>query len=50
MKGADPAQDLTAEARVIDTQGRIARVAVEVKQGDKMISRLTEMVFLRKVD
>ena len=50
IKGADPSQGLTAEARVIDTQGRIARVAVEVKQGDTMISKLTEMVFLRKVD
>ena len=47
LSGARPDQDLTASARVVDTQGRIARVAVSVRQGDAEILRLTEMVFLR---
>ncbi len=47
LKGADPAADLTAHARVVDTQGRIARVLVEVGQGGAEVARLTEMVFLR---
>lgn len=47
LKGADPGQELEARARVVDTQGRIARVAVEVVQGETEVARLTEMVFLR---
>lgn len=47
LKGADPAAELTAQARVVDTQGRIARVLVEVAQGGAEVARLTEMVFLR---
>jgi len=47
LKGADPAADLLARARVVDTQGRIARVSVEVLQGGIEIAKLTEMVFLR---
>ncbi len=47
LRGADPARDLTASARVIDTQGRIARTAVEVFQGTDEIARLSEVVFLR---
>ena len=47
LKGADPEKELRAEARVVDTQGRIARVLVEVFQGTLPIARLTEMVFLR---
>lgn len=47
LRGADPTRDLTASARVVDTQGRIARTAVEVTQGADEIARLSEMVFLR---
>lgn len=47
LKGADPAVETTAKARVVDTQGRIARVSVELRQGEVEICRLTEMVFLR---
>lgn len=47
LKGADPRTDVTAKARVVDTQGRIARVSVELTQGDNEIARVTEMVFLR---
>lgn len=47
LKGADPGQDLEARARVVDTQGRIARVSVEVVQGATEVARITEMVFLR---
>ncbi len=47
LKGADPAAGTRAEAHVVDTQGRIARIAVEVRQGDTEVLRLTEMVFLR---
>jgi uncharacterized protein (TIGR00369 family) len=47
LKGADPAAELKADARVVDTQGRIARVIVEVTQGNTPIARLTELVFLR---
>jgi hypothetical protein len=36
-----------ARAHVVDTQGRIARVLVELHQDDVPVSRLTEMVFLR---
>ncbi len=47
IKGADPCVEATATARVVDTQGRIARVLVEVLQDGKDLARLTEMVFLR---
>ena len=47
LKGADPGAGVTARAHVVDTQGRIARIAVEVVQGDVEVLRLTEMVFLR---
>jgi uncharacterized protein (TIGR00369 family) len=47
LKGASPEADLEAEAHVVDTQGRIARVVAEVSQGDVQIATLTEMVFLR---
>ncbi len=47
LKGAEPSQETVATARVVDTQGRIARVSVEMRQGDAEICRLTEMVFLR---
>jgi len=47
LKGADPEAELVARARVVDTQGRIARVSVEVLQGETEVAKLTEMVFLR---
>ncbi|MDF1553798.1 MAG: PaaI family thioesterase [Deferrisomatales bacterium] len=47
LKGADPCQDVHATARVVDTQGRIARVSVDVTQGDVAIAQLNETVFLR---
>jgi uncharacterized protein (TIGR00369 family) len=47
LKGAAPDSEITADARVVDTQGRIARVLVEVSQGGTQVARLTEMVFLR---
>jgi 2-dehydropantoate 2-reductase len=47
LKAADPAKDITATARVIDTQGRIARVQVEIVQEGEKIAQVTEMVFLR---
>lgn len=47
LKGADPGTQLTAQARVVDTQGRIARVLVEIDQAGEQVARLTEMVFLR---
>lgn len=47
IKAADPAEDVIATARVIDTQGRIARVLVELTQNEVEIARVTEMVFLR---
>jgi uncharacterized protein (TIGR00369 family) len=47
LKGADPQRPVTGSARVVDTQGRIARVAVELHQDGDAIARLTEMVFLR---
>jgi uncharacterized protein (TIGR00369 family) len=47
LKGADPKAELVARARVVDTQGRIARVSVEVLQGEIEVAKLTEMVFLR---
>ena len=47
LNAADPAKDVIASARVIDTQGRIARVKVELKQDDQAIVDVSEMVFLR---
>ncbi|MDW7711362.1 MAG: PaaI family thioesterase [Deferrisomatales bacterium] len=47
LKGADPGEALEARARVVDTQGRIARVSVDVLQGATEVARVTEMVFLR---
>ncbi len=47
LKGAAPSAETTARAHVVDTQGRIARIAVEVRQADTEVLRLTEMVFLR---
>ena len=48
LNAADPAKDVIASARVIDTQGRIARVQVELTQDDQTIAEVSEMVFLRK--
>ncbi|MBW1851905.1 MAG: hypothetical protein JRJ15_10830, partial [Deltaproteobacteria bacterium] len=47
LKAADPAKDVIASARVIDTQGRIARVLVELTQEGEEVAQVTEMVFLR---
>ena len=47
LNAADPTQDVTATARVIDTQGRIARVQVALTQGEKLVAEVSEMVFLR---
>jgi 2-dehydropantoate 2-reductase len=47
LKGADPAKDVIASAHVIDTQGRIARVRVELTQDDQKVMDVSEMVFLR---
>ena len=48
LHAADPAKDVIATARVIDTQGRIARVLVELTQEDQPVAKVSEMVFLRK--
>jgi 2-dehydropantoate 2-reductase len=48
LNAADPAKDVIASARVIDTQGRIARVQVELTQDNQTIAEVSEMVFLRK--
>ena len=48
LKAADPAREVIAAARVIDTQGRIARVQVELTQDDQTVAKVSEMVFLRK--
>jgi len=47
LNAADPAKDVIAAARVIDTQGRIARVQVELTQENQTVAEVTEMVFLR---
>jgi len=47
LTAADPGKDVIASARVIDTQGRIARVQVELKQDDQTVAEVSEMVFLR---
>jgi 2-dehydropantoate 2-reductase len=48
LHAADPARDVIASARVIDTQGRIARVQVELTQDDQQVAKVSEMVFLRR--
>ncbi len=48
LNAADPAKDVIACARVVDTQGRIARVQVELTQDDQTVAKVSEMVFLRK--
>ena len=48
LNAADPAKDVVASARVIDTQGRIARVQVELTQDNQTVAKVSEMVFLRK--
>ena len=48
LNAADPAKDVIASARVIDTQGRIARVQVEITQDGQTVAKVSEMVFLRK--
>ncbi|MEJ2097336.1 MAG: 2-dehydropantoate 2-reductase [Deltaproteobacteria bacterium] len=48
INAGDPAKDVTASARVIDTQGRIARIEVELTQDGKTLAQLSEMVFLRR--
>ena len=48
LNAADPAKDVIASAGVIDTQGRIARVEVELTQDDQTVAKVSEMVFLRK--
>ncbi len=47
LKAADPVKDVIAAARVIDTQGRIARVQVELSQEGEKVMDVLEMVFLR---
>jgi len=47
LQAADPAKDVIAVARVIDTQGRIARVQVELVQENQTVAEVSEMVFLR---
>jgi 2-dehydropantoate 2-reductase len=47
LHAADPAKDVIASARVIDTQGRIARVQVELTQEEQLVVKVSEMVFLR---
>lgn len=47
LKGGDPSLPTKAIAHVVDTQGRIARVQVEIFQEDTLVIRLSEMVFLR---
>ncbi len=47
FKAADPAKDVIATARVIDTQGRIARVEGELTQEAENLIQVSEMVFLR---
>jgi 2-dehydropantoate 2-reductase len=48
LHGADPTKDVIASARVLDTQGRIARVQVDLTQEDQPVAKVSEMVFLRK--
>jgi 2-dehydropantoate 2-reductase len=47
LNAADPTEDVIASARVIDTQGRIARVQVELTQNNQTVAEVSEMVFLR---
>ena len=48
LNAADPTKDVIASARVIDTQGRIARVQVELTQENQTVAEVSEMVFLRQ--
>jgi 2-dehydropantoate 2-reductase len=48
LHAADPTREVVANARVIDTQGRIARVQVELIQESRTVVKVSEMVFLRK--
>ena len=48
LNAGDPAKDVIAAARVLDTQGRIARVQVELTQDDQTLAEVSEMVFLRR--
>ena len=47
LNAADPTKDVIASARVIDTQGRIARVQVQLTQDKQTVAEVSEMVFLR---
>jgi acyl-coenzyme A thioesterase PaaI-like protein len=47
LKGGEPGREAVARAQVVDTQGRIARVQVEISQDETLVIRLSEMVFLR---
>jgi 2-dehydropantoate 2-reductase len=47
LVAADPTKDVIASARVIDTQGRIARVQVKLTQDNQTVAEVSEMVFLR---
>jgi uncharacterized protein (TIGR00369 family) len=47
INAADPAKDVLAEAWVIDTQGKIARLQVVLTQEDLRVAEMSEMVFLR---
>jgi 2-dehydropantoate 2-reductase len=47
LNAADPTKDVIASGRVIDTQGRIARVQVELTQDNQTVAEVSEMVFLR---
>lgn len=47
LSAADPVKDVIASARVIDTQGRIARVQVKLTQDNQTVAEISEMVFLR---
>jgi len=48
LNAGDPAKDVIATARVLDTQGRIARIQVELTQDDQTLAEVSEMVFLRR--
>ena len=47
LNAADPTKEVSASARVIDTQGRIARVQVILTQDNQTVAEVSEMVFLR---
>jgi uncharacterized protein (TIGR00369 family) len=46
VKAADPAKDVVASARMLDIQGRIGRIHVEMTQGEDKVVEVSEMVFL----